>query len=62
MNHKNLIHYSRSQRADLNSWPPEFETGVLTTRPGRSVFVAPRRMKDADDLRKIQSILNFKYP
>jgi hypothetical protein len=34
---KNLSQVSRSPGRDLNPGPPEYEAGVLTTRPRRSV-------------------------
>jgi hypothetical protein len=34
---KNLSQGSRSPGRDLNPGPPEYEAGVLTTRPRRSV-------------------------
>jgi hypothetical protein len=35
---KNLREDSRSLGRDLNSGPPEYEAGVLTTQPRRSVI------------------------
>jgi hypothetical protein len=36
-NHENLSEDSRFPGRDLNPIPPEYEVGVLTTRPRRSV-------------------------
>jgi hypothetical protein len=36
-NHENLSQDSLSPGRDLNPEPPEYETGVLTTQPRRSV-------------------------
>jgi hypothetical protein len=36
-NHENLYQVSRFQGRDLNPGPPEYETGVLTTRSKCSI-------------------------
>jgi hypothetical protein len=38
-NHETLSQDSRSTRRDLNRGPPEYEVGVLTTRPRSSLDV-----------------------
>jgi hypothetical protein len=42
-NTKNLIQDSWSPGRDLNPGPPEYETGVLTTQPRRSVTLSKGR-------------------
>jgi hypothetical protein len=37
-NHEKLSQDSRSPGRDLNPEPPEYEAGVLTTQPRRSVY------------------------
>jgi hypothetical protein len=50
---KNLSRDSRSPGRDLNPRPPEYESGVLTTRLRRSVIKVKLIMNERSTLRQI---------